>query len=85
MNSQFDDRLTPLTHIKQLETLRFWLTHTERVRSMEASPSATGSGRASIGFAIRVSGRSMFRRSVVCRLALQRTILSRQHRSARHF
>lgn len=35
--SQFDDRLTPLTHIKPLATLRFWLTYTERVRSMEAS------------------------------------------------
>jgi molybdate transport repressor ModE-like protein len=35
--SQFDDRLTPLTHIKPLATLRFWLTYTERVRNMEAS------------------------------------------------
>jgi len=35
--SQFDDRLTPLTDIKPLATLRFWLSYTERVRNMEAS------------------------------------------------
>ncbi|MEZ6029310.1 MAG: LysR family transcriptional regulator [Hyphomonadaceae bacterium] len=35
--SQFEDRLTPLTHIKPLATVRFWLTYTERARNMEAS------------------------------------------------
>jgi len=35
--SEFDDRLVPLTSIKPLATLRFWLTYTERVRNMEAS------------------------------------------------
>lgn len=35
--SEFDDRLKPLTGIKPLATVRFWLAYTERVRNMEAS------------------------------------------------
>ncbi len=35
--SEFEDRLTPLTDIKPLATVRFWLAYTERVRNMEAS------------------------------------------------
>jgi DNA-binding transcriptional LysR family regulator len=35
--SEFEDRLTPLTGIKPLATLRFWLAYTERVRNMDAS------------------------------------------------
>lgn len=35
--SEFDDRLAPLTSIKPLASLRFWLAYTERVRNMEAS------------------------------------------------
>lgn len=35
--SEIEDRLTPLTDIKPLATVRFWLAYTERVRNMEAS------------------------------------------------
>jgi molybdate transport repressor ModE-like protein len=35
--SQLDDRLTPLTGIKPLSTVRFWLAYTERARNLEAS------------------------------------------------
>lgn len=35
--SEFENRLTPLTDIKPLATVRFWLAYTERVRNMEAS------------------------------------------------
>ena len=35
--SEIEDRLTPLTEIKPLATVRFWLAYTERVRNMEAS------------------------------------------------
>lgn len=35
--SEIEDRLTPLTDIQPLSTVRFWLAYTERVRNMEAS------------------------------------------------
>jgi len=35
--SKFDDRLKPLTDIKPLSTIRFWLAYTERARSSEAA------------------------------------------------
>jgi molybdate transport repressor ModE-like protein len=37
--SGIEDRLTPLTDIKPLATMRFWLTYTERVRNLETSQS----------------------------------------------
>ncbi len=35
--AEFEDRLSPLTDIKPLATLRFWLAYTDRVRNMKAS------------------------------------------------
>ena len=35
--SEIEDRLTPLTNIKPLATVRFWLAYTERVRNMDVS------------------------------------------------
>jgi len=35
--SEIEDRLTPLTDIKPLATVRFWLAYTERVRNMDVS------------------------------------------------
>lgn len=35
--SEFEDRVSPLTAIKPLSTVRFWVAFTERVRNMEAS------------------------------------------------
>jgi molybdate transport repressor ModE-like protein len=37
--SEIEDRLTPLTDIKPLGSVRFWLAYTERVRNLEASQS----------------------------------------------
>jgi molybdate transport repressor ModE-like protein len=35
--SEIEDRLAPLTAIKPLATVRFWMAYTDRVRNMEAS------------------------------------------------
>jgi DNA-binding transcriptional LysR family regulator len=60
--SQFDDRLTPLTHIKPLASLASgWPTPSGAQHGGECSPCCTGSGRALIRCATPVSGKSMCR------------------------